>query len=94
MTVNAKVYSLANQLLAQATEHKDIDADSNRIQHASGHLAPYLANGMVLVSLELRDAQGQLLSQNLYWLGARPSSYRELNSLAPIKLKTVASATI
>jgi hypothetical protein len=48
---------------------------------------------MVLVSLELHDAQGALVSQNLYWLGARPASYRELNSLAPTQLKASASST-
>src|SRR5664280_1024124 len=64
LTVGAKVYSLANALLFQATDRKDIDADSTA---SSLHLdlAPYLAQGMVLVSLELHDAQGALLSQNL-----------------------------
>jgi hypothetical protein len=92
LTVSAKVYSLANQLLAQSIDHKDIAADATT---SSLHLdlAPQLANGMVLVSLELRDAQNKLLSQNLYWLGAKPSSYRELNTLAPTQLKTSASAT-
>jgi len=92
LTVSAKVYSLANTLLFQATDQKDVAADSTT---PSLHLdlAPYLAQGMVLVSLELRDAQGALVSQNLYWLGARPASYRELNSLAPTQLKASASAT-
>jgi hypothetical protein len=48
---------------------------------------------MVLVSLELHDAKGALISQNLYWLGAKPSSYQELNQLAPTLLKTAASST-
>jgi len=54
--------------------------------------APFLAKGMVLVSLELRDAQGALVSQNLYWLGANPAAYRELNNLAPTTLTTSAKA--
>jgi hypothetical protein len=92
LTVNAKVYSLANELLLQATERKDIEADSTA---ASMHLdlAPYLAQGMVLVDLELRDAKGAMVSQNLYWLGARPASYRALNKLAPTLLKATASTT-
>jgi hypothetical protein len=92
LTVSAKVYSLANALLFQATERKDVDADSTA---PSLHLdlAPYLANGMVLVSLELCDAKGALVSQNLYWLGARPASYRELNSLPPTQLKASATST-
>jgi hypothetical protein len=92
LMVSAKVYSLANKLLFEATDRKDIAADSTT---SSVHLdlSPYLANGMVLVSLELRDAQSKLLSQNLYWLGAKPSAYRELNTLAPTRLKSAASVT-
>jgi hypothetical protein len=92
LTVSAKVYSLANALLFQATDRKDVDADSTA-SSLRLDLAPYLANGIVLVSLELHDAKGALVSQNLYWLGARPASYRELNSLAPTQLKASASST-
>lgn len=92
LTVSAKVYSLANALLFQATDQKDVAADSTT---PSLHLdlEPYLTKGMVLVSLELHDAKGALVSQNLYWLGARPASYRELNSLAPTQLKASATST-
>ena len=92
LTVSAKVYSLANALLFQATDLKDIDADSTA-PSLRLDLEPFLAKGMVLVSLELRDAQGALVSQNLYWLGAKPASYRELNSLAPTQLKASATST-
>ena len=91
LTVSAKVYSLANALLSQATDRKDIAADATT-PSLRLDLAPFLAQGMVLVKLELRDAQGNLLSQNLYWLGARPASYRELNRLAPTTLSTSAKA--
>jgi hypothetical protein len=92
LTVSAKVYSLANQLLTQATSREDIAADStaSAMQLQLGHP---LEQGMVLVSLELRNAQDKLLSQNLYWLGARPSSYRELNTLAPVQLKASANSS-
>ncbi len=91
LTVSAKVYSLANALLFQATERKDVDADSTA-SVLRLDLEQYLAKGMVLVSLELHDAQGALVSQNLYWLGANASSYRELNNLAPTTLRTSAKA--
>jgi hypothetical protein len=91
LTVTAKVYSLANALLTQATDRKDVAADS-AVSSMRLDLAPYLAQGMVLVKLELRDAQNQLLSQNLYWLGANASSYRELNKLPPTTLRTSAKA--
>ena len=62
LTVNAKVYSLANKLLVESTDRKDVAADTTT---SSLHLdlSPYLANGMVLVSLELHDTQNKLLSQ-------------------------------
>jgi Exo-beta-D-glucosaminidase Ig-fold domain/Concanavalin A-like lectin/glucanases superfamily/Glycosyl hydrolases family 2/Glycosyl hydrolases family 2, sugar binding domain/Glycosyl hydrolases family 2, TIM barrel domain len=91
LMVSAKVYSLANKLLFEATDRKDVAADSTA---PSLHLdlSPYLANGMVLVSLELRDAQDRVASQNLYWLGAKASAYRELNGLSPVKLKAAATS--
>jgi hypothetical protein len=91
LTVSAKVYSLANALLFQGKEQKDAAANS-----ATGSLkldlAPFLGQGMVIVKLELVDASGKTVSQNLYWLGAEPSSYRELTRLAETQLKMSASA--
>jgi hypothetical protein len=92
LTVSAKVYTLANALLTEQTDHKDIPADSTT-PSLRLDLGQYLAQGMVLVKLELRDAQGALVSQNLYWLGAKPASYRELNKLAPTQLQASASSS-
>ncbi len=92
LTVSAKVYSLRNALLFQSKEQKDAAANS-----ATGSLkldlAPFLAQGMVIVKLELLDASGKTVSQNLYWLGAEPSSYRELTRLATTQLKVSASGS-
>ena len=90
VTVSAKVYSLANALLFQAKEIKSIRADSEEAS-LKLDLGPYLANGMILVKLELLDAGGSVVSQNLYWLGEKASSYRELNRLPPTLLKATAS---
>ncbi|MEO8735585.1 MAG: LamG-like jellyroll fold domain-containing protein [Edaphobacter sp.] len=89
LTVSAKVYSLANVLLYQTKAQKNLAADS-AIEGMKLDLAPYLSKGMVLVKLELNDAQGKLVSQNLYWLGATSSSYRELTHLSPTLLKATA----
>ncbi len=91
LTVSARIYSLANALLFQAKEQKDIAADSPASSFKLD-LAPYLAKGMVIVKLELLDATGNIVSQNLYWLGAKPASYRELNQLAPTLLKAAAAS--
>jgi hypothetical protein len=91
LAVTAKVYSLAGTLLLQATERKDAAADATAPSMRLD-LAPLLARGMVLVALELRDEQGELASQNLYWLGAKSESYRELNNLPAVKLSASASS--
>jgi hypothetical protein len=93
LTVSAKVYSLDNALLFQAAEKKDVAAD-NPMSSMKLDLAPYLVKGMVLVELKLTDAAGKLLSQNLYWLGAKSSSYRELNRLPAVTLRATAASHV
>ena len=90
LTVTANVYSLENKLLVHLEERKDALADSVTPAFKL-ELSPLLANGMVLVKLEARNATGQLVSENLYWLGEKSSSYRQLNRLAAAQLS--ASAT-
>jgi hypothetical protein len=46
-------------------------------------LTQFLANGVVLVKLELRDSSGKLLSDNFYRLAADSASYRPLARLSP-----------
>ena len=93
LTVSAKVYSLDNTLFAQAAEQRSVAADDS-VSSMKLDLAPYLAKGMVLVELKLTDATGKLLSQNLYWLGAKSSSYRELNDLPAVPLQATATSQV
>jgi beta-galactosidase/beta-glucuronidase len=82
LSLDATVFSLDNKSLLHHEERKEVEADSL----AKGFkldIAPLLSSGVVLVKLELRSATGDLLSQNLYWLGAKSSSYRELGRLPP-----------
>ena len=92
LKVSAKVFSLDNQLLFQSSDEKSLDADS-AVDSLELNLAPYLAHGMVLVKLELTDNSGKLLSDNLYWLGATSTSYRELTHLPSVPLQSQAKAT-
>jgi Glycosyl hydrolase 2 galactose-binding domain-like/Exo-beta-D-glucosaminidase Ig-fold domain/Concanavalin A-like lectin/glucanases superfamily/Glycosyl hydrolases family 2/Glycosyl hydrolases family 2, TIM barrel domain len=93
LSAEATVYSLANKLLAQHEQKKDVAADS-AVNAFKLDLAPLLAqNDVVLVKLNLRNASGELLSQNLYWLAAEDASYRALDRLAPAQLATNANAT-
>ncbi|MBQ5358968.1 MAG: discoidin domain-containing protein, partial [Alistipes sp.] len=40
------------------------------------------------IRLELKDAQGKLLSDNFYWRATERGNYQALNTLAPAKIKT------
>ena len=80
LLLDASVFSLDNKSLLHHEEHKDVGADSVADAFKLD-MAPLLTSGVVLVKLELRSASGELLSQNLYWLGAKSSSYRELGRL-------------
>jgi hypothetical protein len=50
-------------------------------------------NGMVIISLRLRNATGQLISSNDYWQGKDDASSQLLNSMAQQRLKISASAS-
>jgi hypothetical protein len=47
---------------------------------------------MVLVKVALSDSTGKAISDNLYWLGAKASSYRALNKLPAAMLSASATA--
>jgi Exo-beta-D-glucosaminidase Ig-fold domain/Glycosyl hydrolases family 2, TIM barrel domain len=90
LSLEARAYSLRNELLAQHDGKKGAPADSVTDAFKLD-LAPLLAsNDVVLVKLALRSARGQVLSQNLYWLAAEVASYRALDQLAPAELSTSA----
>jgi hypothetical protein len=48
------------------------------------------ATDVVFVEMELKDAQGALLSQNFYWYAADSETYRGLNSLPQVAVKATA----
>ncbi len=92
LNASVKVFSLANTLLYKTQQRKDVTADST-VSALQLDLKPYLADGVVLVKLELSDASGKVVSSNLYWLGDRAARYRELTRLAAAPMKVSASAT-
>jgi archaellum component FlaF (FlaF/FlaG flagellin family) len=92
LTVSARVYSLSNELVSQSTEQKDLPADATT-NSLRLDLGPEYAHGTVIVALELKDPQGTTLSQNLYWLAARPESYRELTRLPATPIQLTATST-
>ncbi len=92
LSLSASVFSLDNKLLLHHEEKRDASADTITAGFKLD-LAPLMADSMVLVKLELRNLQGQLVSDNLYWLGDEYSSYRQLNKLPPAQLAATASSS-
>jgi Glycosyl hydrolase 2 galactose-binding domain-like/Exo-beta-D-glucosaminidase Ig-fold domain/Glycosyl hydrolases family 2/Concanavalin A-like lectin/glucanases superfamily/Glycosyl hydrolases family 2, TIM barrel domain len=90
LTVTASVYSLDNKSLLHHEEKKDAAANAATVGFKLD-LMPLMATDVILVKLELRNAAGQLLSDNLYWLGARSASYRHLTRLPAATLLTSAT---
>jgi beta-galactosidase/beta-glucuronidase len=93
LQVSAKVYSLANALLFSTSEPADVAADSST-HSVKLDLDKYLGNGVTLVKLQLADANGNVVSENLYWLAAKPSAYRALNNLPSVALQATATSHI
>jgi len=92
MSVSAKVFSLDNKLLLEHEDHADAAADA--VTHDFKlDLAPLLAEGVVLVKLELRDAAGSLASENLYWLAGDSAAYRALDRLPAAVISATANST-
>jgi hypothetical protein len=93
LLVSASVFSLDNKLLLHHEEKKDAPADSET-DGFKLDLAPLLVlDTVVLVKLELRTSSGEIVSDNLYWLGAESSSFRHLNRLAASSLSLTANST-
>ena len=90
LKARAKVYSLDNEMLIEQEVKKD--APSGTTQAFVLDLAPQLKGNVALVKLELRDASGNLVSDNFYWLGGETADYRKLNRIPMAKLVVAATA--
>ncbi|WP_083671909.1 glycoside hydrolase family 2 protein [Sphingomonas montana] len=89
--VHAKVTSLDNRVLAE--RRAKVGAGAGLVADAfTLDLKPLTAQGMVLVALDVTDAAGKVLSQNLYWQGANDAAYRGMTQMAPARLTATASS--
>jgi hypothetical protein len=82
LKLSARVYGLDNKLLLSRDAVVNAAADAM----APGFplaLAPLMGDSVLLVRLELRAADGQLLSDNFYWRAASDAGYRALDKLPP-----------
>ena len=55
-------------------------------------MTPYLAN-VSLVELQLKNAAGQIVSSNLYWLAEKDIAYRAMARMVPVALTATAKST-
>jgi Glycosyl hydrolase 2 galactose-binding domain-like/Exo-beta-D-glucosaminidase Ig-fold domain/Glycosyl hydrolases family 2/Concanavalin A-like lectin/glucanases superfamily/Glycosyl hydrolases family 2, TIM barrel domain len=93
LLLSANVYSLENKLLLHKEEKKNAAADA-LTDGFKLELVPLLSpETVVFVSLELRNAAGETVSRNFYWLGVDNASYRHLNRLPTAALSATAKST-
>jgi len=52
-----------------------------------------MAENVVLVKLQLKNAQGELLSDNLYWLSEKYETYHQLNQLPAAQIGATATSS-
>jgi beta-galactosidase/beta-glucuronidase len=90
LQISARIYSLGNQLLS--TQNQTIKARANAVSalFRLNTQELFFGSDVLLVRLEARDAKGQLVSDNFYWLAAKDSNYRSLTSLKPATISAVA----
>jgi hypothetical protein len=90
LTAVTRVVGLDNRELFTRTDR--LDAKANRAtQLAAVPLDRLLAeHGAALVQLRLTDEAGELVSENFYWRGKDPASYRALNGLPQVPLTLTA----
>jgi Exo-beta-D-glucosaminidase Ig-fold domain/Concanavalin A-like lectin/glucanases superfamily/Glycosyl hydrolases family 2/Glycosyl hydrolases family 2, TIM barrel domain len=91
VAITANVVALDNTPLTRREEHKDLAADGVTDGFPL-EMKRMPSEGVVLVKLELHDAAGKLLSQNLYWLGEDSSSYRALERIPLAEVEATAVA--
>ncbi|WP_116092112.1 glycosyl hydrolase 2 galactose-binding domain-containing protein [Sphingomonas crusticola] len=90
-TVHARVTTLDNKLVGEKSV--PISAGAGLTADAfTLDLAPALANGVVLVALDVTAASGEVLSRNFYWQGRDDASYRALGTMPQVKLAATAAS--
>jgi archaellum component FlaF (FlaF/FlaG flagellin family) len=93
LKLTAHVYGLDNKLLLSKDAVVNVAADAVTPGFPLV-LEPLMGDGAVLVRLELRGVDGQLVSDNFYWRAANDAGYRALDRLAPATVTaTIAAAS-
>jgi len=81
LTLHSEVHSLEGKLLSKGDAKIDVGADDTA---KAGKLAlPLSEDKVVLVTLTLTDASGQVLSRNFYWQADQETDLKRLTQMAP-----------
>ncbi len=92
LKLSARVYGLNNKALLTRDAVVNAAADAMTPGFPLA-LAPLMGDGVVLVRLELRAGDGQLVSDNFYWRAASDAGYRALDKLPPATVTATATAS-
>ncbi len=92
LKLSARVYDLNNKLLLSKDSVVNTVADAVTPGFPLALVPMMGQDNVVLVRLELRGADGRLVSDNFYWRAAHESAYRVLDRLAPATVTATASA--
>jgi beta-galactosidase/beta-glucuronidase len=92
LQLRTRVLSLDNRLLDE--RRSQVDAPANKSLAAGTlDLQPHLqAHRLVMVKLELSNADGQVLSENFYWQGQDETAHQRLNELATVEPRVEAQS--
>ena len=90
LTATADVYSLANQSLLHQDAPVNVAAD-NETSPMTLNLAPLEQNATILVELKLKDANGNVVSRNLYWLAGESRDFQQLARLPQATVSATAT---
>jgi beta-galactosidase/beta-glucuronidase len=91
LTATADVYSLTNQLLLHREASVSLASDS---ETSAMHLdlTPLEKDAVVFVKLQLKDSDGSVVSENLYWLAGGSSDFHQLELLHSAAIAATASS--
>ncbi len=90
VSLHAAVLSLGNVTLFTQDAAMDLHANS-ALPSFTLPLGPLFASeGVVLVKLTMKNAAGEVLSENTYWLAGDETEYRRLNGLKSARLTATA----
>jgi hypothetical protein len=90
LTATANVYSLANKLLLHQVAPANVPAD-NKATAMMLNLTPLEQNAVILVELQLKNASGQVVSRNLYWLAGENRDFQQLARLPQATMSATAT---